>query len=200
MGEFANERLFAKQDSNGNGSSFEAFRKVDKQNRGDLRSIESGMKNYRHPMISHSTLRRGLFASAIASRYRSGFTITEILIAGLLLGTVTVTVIPLIQVVAGERSAAQRRQFAIEEVENILEELTLRDWEEVTAETATIELSETAQDYLPNAELEVGINDNSDSPASKRIDVSLKWKGRNGTFLAPVRLSAWVFERKTDET
>lgn len=98
--------------------------------------------------------------------------------------------------VAAERRTWDRRQWASQEVANLMERLTARPYESVTSSTVEkIGLSPQARQRLPDAELnvEVGENGPAGGQDSKRIEVRLRWHNRAGEWDAPVRLVSWVY-------
>jgi hypothetical protein len=89
--------------------------------------------------------------------------------------------------------------LAVQEVANVMERLTAYPFEEVTAERARqLTLSAPARQSLTGAELAVDV---AESPSgagrsAKRIAVRLRWRGRNGEWEAPARLTTWIEQRR----
>lgn len=131
---------------------------------------------------------------------RRGTTLVEVVVTAVLLGTVFVVAVPTIGWVGYARRAAERRVQATLEVENIMERLTARDWDEITNDAAAaVELSDAVRAQLPGANLECTVEENAESPAEKRVSVRLSWSDRAGHTVAPVRLVAWVYRRGETE-
>ena len=127
-------------------------------------------------------------------RGRRGFTLLELSVACVLLAVAMVVALQLLGWVALERRAAERRQWAIQEVANVMEHFTARGWENATLDQAkAIQLSKPAREVLPDAELMVAVTTPESVPATKRISVELKWRNRAGEFDAPVRLTTWLY-------
>jgi hypothetical protein len=127
---------------------------------------------------------------------RAGYSLIELTIAGLLLGTAMGLIAPSLIWVARERRAAERRQEALQEVQNILERLTAQPWESVTSEAAgRIRLDERLSSQLPEARLTVEVSMLPDDPDAKRLFVELRWVNGPGKNAAPVRLTAWIYRR-----
>lgn len=127
---------------------------------------------------------------------RRGFTLIEVMVAGTLLGAVMLTVTPLLGWVARERHAAEQREVAVQEVANILERVTARNWEEITsAAVSGVKLAPESASFLDDAELRIEITENEQQPLSKQVSVSLQWKDRFQNSVAPVRVTTWVYQR-----
>ena len=96
--------------------------------------------------------------------------------------------------VAQERRSAEQRQFALQHATNLLERATTRSWTELpvgklefTAAPADV------QSLLPGLEQQVEVKELAETPRSKQVTVSIRWKSRSGELVAPLRLSAWVY-------
>lgn len=145
----------------------------------------------------HKTL-RSLFPSRRrrVRASRGGYSLIELTIASLLLGTAMGLIAPSLIWVARERRAAERRQEALQEVQNILERLTSQPWEAVTPELAReTRLDERVSEQLPEARLSVDVTQTADDPDARRISVELQWLSGPGRNAAPVRLTAWIHRR-----
>lgn len=127
---------------------------------------------------------------------RRGYTLIELTIASLLLGTAMGLIAPALIWIARERRAADRRQEALQEVQNVLERLTARPWETVTADLAgETQLDERLRDQLPEAKLSVEVAEVPDDAEAKRVSVELRWENGPERAAAPVRLTAWMYRR-----
>ena len=110
--------------------------------------------------------------------------------------TLTVKVIGL---VALERRASERRQRALFEVANMMERMTAHPFDEVTPELAgRLTLSPTARQSLADSELAVDVVGSEPGPgrSAKRIAIKLRWRGPDGEWVAPVRLTSWLERRR----
>jgi prepilin-type N-terminal cleavage/methylation domain-containing protein len=129
-------------------------------------------------------------------RSHKGFTLVELIACTVLLGTVMVTMTPLLAWVASARRDASQRQLALAEAANILERFAAEDWEAITAErTEALTLSQACREGLRDPALRVSVVESSTEPPSKRISVELDWQNRVGDRLSPVRLAAWVYRQ-----
>ena len=102
--------------------------------------------------------------------------------------------------VASERRAADRRQWAVQEAANVMERLAAQPWERLTSEqAAAVELSATARQVLPDAQLEVNVVNEPEQPTAKRLLVAVQWQRRPGQPVARVALVSWVYRREGAE-
>jgi hypothetical protein len=100
-----------------------------------------------------------------------------------------------------ERRAWDRRQWAAQEAANVMERVTSRPYDSVTAEYARgLTLSSQSQQLLPGVELkvEIGENDAAGGSGSKRVALRLRWHNRSGGWDAPVRLVSWIYRGRPD--
>ncbi len=103
---------------------------------------------------------------------------------------VTVQVLGL---VAAERRAVERRAWAIEEVQNVLERLSVLPADQLTPEAiAALKLGERTEQALPGGKLDVTVHDGAGEHAATRLTVAIRWRDRSGALVAPVLLTTWV--------
>ena len=157
------------------------------------------MKRLNHRSMTHTVMPSGHSrrdrGTWFKSGRRQGFSIVEMIVSAILLGVVLTTTVPLLGWAAGQRHASRQRQFALNEVANVMEQLTLRSWETVTKQSAReIELSEPARAYLTDGRLTVAVSQPKGGPPAKRITVELSWKNRAGEFVSPASLTAWIYQ------
>ena len=134
--------------------------------------------------------------SCTTTRRRRGFTLLEVTVAGVLLGTVMAVTVPTLGWIVQQRRASLQRQEAIAEVANIMERITIRPWEQITTENvATLKLADETERQLPGAKLRVTVDAKPTTPDAKRIAIELAWRNRAGRSNAPVRLTAWVYRK-----
>ena len=124
-------------------------------------------------------------------RARGGFTIAELIIAMMLLGTATAVMLPLMVSVSAQRRAAEHRQLALIAAENLLDEILARPWNEITEQTLS-KLPATDAASLPGLQRRIAVAERPED-AARQITVELHWRNRAGDFTAPLRLSAWKF-------
>jgi prepilin-type N-terminal cleavage/methylation domain-containing protein len=126
---------------------------------------------------------------------RRGFNLMEMLAAVVVLTALLVVLAQFLGAVAQQRRVAARRLLAVEEAANAMEQAAALAYAELTpARMQTIQLSQQAQQSLPQAKLTVVVTDEPGPPAGKRIVVELSWQNRAGQTGKPVRLTAWRYE------
>ena len=126
---------------------------------------------------------------------RRGSLLVELAMATVLLMIVMTLTVKVTGYVALERRASERRQRAMLEVANVMERITAYPFGEVTPELAQrMTLSRAVRQSLPDSELAVQVAESQPGPgrAAKRIAITLRWRGRDGEWAAPVRLTSWI--------
>ena len=124
---------------------------------------------------------------------RRGVSLFEIVVATVLLGAVMTVSVQLLGWAAATRESAERRQWAVQEVANLMERLASRPWSELTPEAAAAEsISDSARAMLRDAELKIAVTEPASEPAAKRVAIELRWRNRAGEFDSPVRLTTWI--------
>jgi hypothetical protein len=101
--------------------------------------------------------------------------------------------------VAHERRASERRQRALVEVANLMERITANPFDQVTPALAkSLTLSTGGQQSLPDSELAVDVAESAPGAgrAARRIAIRLRWRGPDGEWVAPVRLTSWIERRR----
>jgi hypothetical protein len=125
--------------------------------------------------------------------------LAEVAMSGAMLMIAMTLTMKVLGWVGMERRAWDHRQWAVQEAANLMERVTSRPYASVTADSvAALTLSPQAKALLPAAELKVNVGENR-SPegiGSKRIDLHLRWHNRFGEWDAPVRLVAWIYDRR----
>lgn len=130
----------------------------------------------------------------IAFAVRRGFTVVELLSALVLIGVVFTVSISLLLAVAHERRFAQQRQFAMQHAANLLERSTARGWAGLADGPQPIEPAHAdLTDLLPELDRRIDVTSTSEDFDARRVTVSIRWKNRTGQFVAPIRLTAWVY-------
>lgn len=124
---------------------------------------------------------------------RGGFTLVEMMVASVLLMTVTMIVVPAIYWVHRERRQTEHYQIAIVEVENMMERIVALPFNEINQPTVEkFVLSESALRQLSDPKFTIEIIGPDDLPLTKKIQIRLVWKDHHGMKLTPVRLTSWV--------
>ncbi len=129
-------------------------------------------------------------------RARRGSLLAEVAMSSVMLMIAMALTVKVLGWVGVERRAWDRRQWATQEVSNLMEKVTSRPFEEVsTANLKDLAISPHAQALLPGAELaaEVAEHDPAGGPGSKRVSIRLRWHNRSGEWDAPVRLTSWIY-------
>ncbi len=124
-----------------------------------------------------------------------GFTIAELIIAMLLLTTVSAVLVPVVQLAARQRQAVRQRQLALNLAENTLEAALLRNWDDLTTERlSTMHIADLTvlAVPLPGLTRNILVTDRP-SDEARQITVEIRWRNHAGDWTAPVRLSAWAF-------
>jgi hypothetical protein len=124
---------------------------------------------------------------------RRAFTACEVALAILLLAVAMTATVQILGWVATERRAVERRQWALLEVANLMEHLSVQPWEDLTPESVRrSSLSEELRRKLPGPELSLDVDAGGAGPDQKRLALRLRWRNRAGGWEAPVRLTAWI--------
>ena len=133
----------------------------------------------------------------VRSSRRAGFTLLEMIVATVVFGTVLLTFLPLLQSVRQQQRATEQQLRALCEAENLLEVLSQRPWAQLTtAELARLELADDVQARLPQAALQIDVDEPAEQPPSKRLTVRVSWTPRAGRPVQSVRLVAWLAKRE----
>jgi len=123
----------------------------------------------------------------------------EVVVSCVLLGALLTVCLGLVQGSVSQQRAIQERLVAIEEAQNVLEELYGRPWDELGPEAARgVKLSDEAQQVLPEGRVEAEIGQpeaGPKDPAAKRIVVSVRWQPGAARPELSVRLAAWKYAR-----
>ena len=134
-------------------------------------------------------------------RARRGSLLAEIAMSSVLLMIAMGLTVKVLGWMGVERRSWDRRQWAAQEVSNLMEEATSRPFEEVTsASLKRLAISPHARALLPGVELatEVAANDPAGGPGSKRVAIRLRWHNRSGEWDAPVRLTSWIYRGRPE--
>jgi Tfp pilus assembly protein PilE len=126
---------------------------------------------------------------------RRGALLLELVICGMILGVVVTAVVPTLAWLTRERQHGRQQQAALLEVGNLMERVTMLEWDDLTAERAAeFELSEDLRTLLPEAQLTVTIAAADTEPKAKHMIMELRWEFASGCPAPPVRLAAWVYQ------
>jgi len=100
---------------------------------------------------------------------------------------------------AAERRDLDHRQWAVQEAANLMERLTSRPFDSLTNDgVKDLAPSPESAKILPDAQLRVEVVDRDPAGGddSRRVALTLRWRGRSGEWAGPVRLTSWVYRRK----
>ena len=126
-----------------------------------------------------------------------GFTLTEVVVTGVVLAAMLVVCLKLLSATAAQRRSMADRRTANREAANVMERLAARPWEELTAAGAEkIALSAAAERTLLDAELEVEVSEPAEVPGAKRIVVAVRWRDRANQPRMTARLVAFKFRHE----
>ncbi len=129
-----------------------------------------------------------------AGPVRHGALLLELIICGMLLGVIVSAIIPTLAWLTRERQNGRQQQAALLEVGNLMERLSMLEWDDLTSQrAATFELSEGMRTEFPDAHLTVTVTVDADAKA-KHVLLELQWEFAPGRPAPPVRLAAWVYQ------
>jgi hypothetical protein len=125
--------------------------------------------------------------------------LVELAVAGVVTGTLLLVCVPLISGTLAQRKSIDRRQIALFELENVMENVTARDWDDLTPSIlGKIEIAAWAKRQLPGAELKIDVSQVSEKPIGKRITAAIHWTDSGGRPIAPISLTTWRFKTYHD--
>ncbi len=128
---------------------------------------------------------------------RSGFTLVEMIVAGILLAAVMSLSAQMLYAVAKGQRTAEQRQMTSTVAANLMERITAQPYETITnQQLQTWRLDSATQSRLPEAKLSISIEPEAGPPAGKRIVIEIQGQGPKGVPLSPVHLTGWVYERQ----
>jgi type II secretory pathway pseudopilin PulG len=105
---------------------------------------------------------------------RPAYTLVEVM-AAMALAIFTMSTIAVLAAWSfRDRAEHQARQFALEAAHNILEEARATPWDQLTPDWAKSKQL-TADAWLPEGELEVAVQDESNEKGLKRVTAKVSW-------------------------
>lgn len=126
---------------------------------------------------------------------RWGFTVVEMITTFGVLGAAIAISTPMLVSVARQRLGIQQRQFAIQHAGNLLERHSARPWNDLTPGPQSLaDASADLQALLPDLKQSLEIKELPEKPISRRLTVSVSWRGPSGVFTKPVQLTTWIFQ------
>ncbi len=136
-------------------------------------------------------------ANPFRTRPRRGYTLIELAISVVVVMAAMGVTVKVLGWVATERRAADRRDWAVQTVSNVMERVSSGPFDRVTPEAVKAVAAATSADRaLPGAVWGVTVEDEPGGPApARRVALQLRWKERSGGLSLPVRLTAWVYRK-----
>ncbi len=129
---------------------------------------------------------------------RRGFLLIELTAACLILAALLVVCLELLSATALARRANGLRQTATEEATNAMERIAAADFGELTLEHARqLARPDRVVKALPGGKLGVEVDQPKETPACKRIVVTVSWQSRPEEPEQSVRLVAWKYPLAT---
>lgn len=128
-----------------------------------------------------------------------GFTITEVVVSMILLGTVVGIVVPLTKRAIDQREQAQIRRAALIEVSNALERVVADPPAgPKLEEVREMPLPERLSSQLRDPHFAITAVPLENTAKGRRFDAELTWLEPNGRRSSPIRLSAFAFTSTAD--
>lgn len=127
---------------------------------------------------------------------RSGITVAEVVVACFLLAILVVSTALVVSRVMTQRISLARRVVATESLANLLEQIDVRPFEELTANALqAIQLPKHIQQAIPDANLQITsqfVNDRGSQP-SRRIHCQIAWQNKEEEPPSLVEATIWRF-------
>ena len=128
---------------------------------------------------------------------RSGALLVELVVSGLVLGIVLSTAVPMLGWIARERKLNQQREAAILAAGNLLEEIALIPWDDLSSDRFSQRSpSPGLLQHIPDAQLTVKVDLDPAEPRMKRVLLELRWETAPGKAAPPVKLTGWFADRE----
>jgi hypothetical protein len=125
---------------------------------------------------------------------RSAMSLLEITIAAALLTALMIVSTQLIRALGGNQQALERRALAMRTVQALAEQIGNTPWEALSAESVgLIEIPADVTSFLPNAKLNLALDEEHEPVVAKRVSLELQWNGSTGQPAGPARLTTWIF-------
>jgi Tfp pilus assembly protein PilV len=132
---------------------------------------------------------------------RRGATMLEMIATAVILGTVMTVSLPMLKSITSERRAAVSHEQAIMAAANIMERVTAMPFLEITPQIAKRTqlpdwLTEQLNDPVLELQVETIPDESAPDESAKLIRLKLEWQTSAGLKVAPIRLSAWVYDHE----
>ena len=110
------------------------------------------------------------------------------------LAAAIVAVAQLMAAVTTRRITTERETVARQETANLMERVFAMPWTELTEDNvASLQLSETCLQRLPDPQLNISVESASGTPAERQIRVELTWADTGGQHRRTASLTAWRY-------
>jgi type II secretory pathway pseudopilin PulG len=138
----------------------------------------------------------GVFATA-RSRV-GGFTILELVAGAAMLAVLMAIIGQLVAQMNRQSAVAERRQYALTTIENVMEQLTARPWSEISDDAVSeFDLPAELTKRWPAAALSGNVVETSETLVAKQISLKLTLSsdGRE----RPLSLTTWIYRSSNEE-
>ena len=123
---------------------------------------------------------------------RRGMTITEILVALVIMSAALAGVAHLVSTASAQRRVLEQRRLALAELSNRAERIALLSWDELTYTNIESEpISSETLAVLPRAKFAAATADEDGPPPVRRIQLQIVWTDSVGNAVEPVKLVIW---------
>jgi prepilin-type N-terminal cleavage/methylation domain-containing protein len=126
---------------------------------------------------------------------RCGFTLFEVTVAIMLLGTLTALCLEFFAGVNSQQKDQYAELAATQESANLMERLAAVAWDDLSKQSGgKFELSPQVRKLLPEGRVEVKVDDAKGTPAARRIVVAVCWRPLPGGPERKARVVAWRYK------
>lgn len=126
---------------------------------------------------------------------RAAFTMIEIMVAVLLLGTLTAVCLRFFAGVNGQRREQFAQLAATQEAANVMERLAAAAWDDLPKRSGQrFALSPQARKSLPEGRVEVEVLDVTGPPPARRVIATVLWRPLPGEPERKARVAAWRYK------
>ena len=127
---------------------------------------------------------------------RGAFTMVEILVAILLLGTLTAVCLKFFSGVNGQRKEQFAQLVAAQEAANVMERLAAVAWDDLPKQSGgQFPLSAQTRKSLPEGRVEIKVSDMSGPPPARRVIATVSWRPLPNEPEREARLVAWRYKQ-----
>ncbi len=128
---------------------------------------------------------------------RRGVSLVELIISGMLLSSLMLITVPTLKLIDRQGRSTDERQEALAEVANIMEQTVASPFDQLAMERVQQpSVSAHLERQLRDPRLRLRTSVDPQLEGTVRIEVELDWIGKAGLRERPVRLMAWVYDRR----